>query len=145
MHLKHILRTEGQNVGIQKYGAGSRQWMATVCDGSPQKLFLGLVGELLFCQKCLLPVGDLQKHCQDRHDGAQLDGADLALEMDFILPLAGPGQVEKNLLTALVQVFWDLLGLDQFSKLNGVTIQLKDKRNICLIVPIITKQVTLSR
>ena len=35
---------ESLQVGIKKYRKGNREWLAMVCDGSPQKLFLGLVG-----------------------------------------------------------------------------------------------------
>ena len=86
-----------------------------VCDGSPQKLFLGLVGELVFCDICQVPVGDLDKHCQESHDGI-IPEDKLQLELDHILPLCGPGHVEKNLMTTTVQIIWNLIGLDEFSK-----------------------------
>ena len=109
--LKIILRKEGQNVGIKKYGTGTREWFATVCDGSPYKLFMGLVGELLFCKLCQLPVGDFTKHREESHNGV-LEWKDIELEMGHILPLAGPGHVEKNLMTAVLQVLWNIVGLD---------------------------------
>ena len=39
---KQILREESKKAGISKYGTGNRALLASVCDGSPLKLFLSL-------------------------------------------------------------------------------------------------------
>ena len=50
-----------------------------------------------------------QTPCDDNHDGELLDTPDLELELDHILCLSGPGHVEKNLMTAIIQVLWNLV------------------------------------
>ena len=37
------------------------------------------------------------------------------MEFDHVLPLCGPGHVEKNILSAAITVFWDLIGLEKIA------------------------------
>ena len=90
---KKILREESITAGISKYGSGSRSWLAFVCDGSPMKNFLSLQNVLFFCNLCNKPCGDMKKHVTDMHDGKTNS---IQLEFDHMLPLCGPGHVEKK-------------------------------------------------
>ena len=51
----------------------------------------------------------MKKHVNDKH-GGQTDH--ILVEFDHVLPLCGPGHVEKNILSAAISVLWDLIGLE---------------------------------
>ena len=112
--VKQIVREESKNVGISKYETGTRSWFALVCDGSPFKLLLSLFNVLFFCKVCKTPCGDLKKHINESHNGIASSDL-LQMEFDHVLPLCGPGHVEKNLLGATLSVLWDLIGLDKIA------------------------------
>ena len=109
---KKILREESVKAGISKYGAGKRSWFAFVCDGSPYKNFLSLFTVLFFCTSCKKPCGEMKKHVNDKH-GGKTDH--IQMEFDHVLPLCGPGHVEKNILGAAITVLWDLIGLEKIA------------------------------
>ena len=112
--VKKIVREQSKNVGIEKYESGSRSWFALVCDGSPFKLLLSLFNVLFFCKVCKCPCGELKKHMNEAHNGStELDI--IQMEFDHVLPLCGPGHVEKNLLGATLSVLWDLIGFDKIA------------------------------
>ena len=48
----------------------------------------------------------------DKH-GGQTDH--ILMEFDHVLPLCGPGHVEKNILSAAISVLWDLIGLEKIA------------------------------
>ena len=106
-----IIRNESKKAGVPKYGnGGERSWLAIVCDGSPYKLFLSLVHVLYFCTSCKLPCGELKKHIEEVHGGKK---DSIRREFDHVLPLCGPGHVEKNILSAAITVLWDLIGFEK--------------------------------
>ena len=109
---KKILREESIKAGISKYGSGSRSWLAFVCDGSPMKNFLSLFNVLFFCNLCNKPCGDLKKHVTELHEGKTNS---IQMEFDHLLPLCGPGHVEKNMLGAAITVLWDLIGFEKIA------------------------------
>ena len=111
---KHIIREESITSGIVKYGAGLRNWLAILCDGSPFKNFLALLQNLTFCRICKSPAGNTSKHLNEYHDGKK--GADnIELEFDHILPLNGAGHTEKLLMESVTKLMWDMIGLGKFS------------------------------
>ena len=83
-----------------------------MCDGSPFKLFLSLFNVLFFCKSCKLPCGELKKHIDEVHQGSK---DSIEMEFDHVLPLCGPGHVKKNILSAAITVFWDLIGLEKIA------------------------------
>ena len=97
---------------LLKYGAGKRSWFAFVCDGSPYKNFLSLFNILFFCKSCKVPCGEMKKHISEKH-GGKTD--DIQMEFDHVLPLCGPGHVEKNILSAAISVLWDLIGFEKIA------------------------------
>ena len=107
-----IIRNESIKAGISKYGSGERSWIAMVCDGSPFKLFLSLFNILYFCKICKLPCGELRKHVDEVH-GGQTDS--IQMEFDHVLPLCGPGHVEKNIISATLTVLWELIGFQKIA------------------------------
>ena len=110
---KKIIRNESKKAGVSKYGnGGERSWLAIVCDGAPYKLFLSLVHVLYFCTSCKLPCGELKKHIEEVHGGKK---DSIRMEFDHVLPLCGPGHVEKNILSAAITVLWDLIGLEKIA------------------------------
>ena len=109
---KMIIRNESIKADISKYGSGERSWIAMVCDGSPFKLFLSLFNILYFCKICKLPCGELRKHVDEVH-GGQTDS--IQMEFDHVLPLCGPGHVEKNIISATLTVLWELIGLEKIA------------------------------
>ena len=109
---KKIIRNESKKAGVSKYGDGKRSWLAIVCDGSPYKLFLSLVHVLYFCKSCKVPCGELKKHIEEVHGGKK---DSIRMEFDHVLPLCGPGHVEKNILSAAITVLWDLIGLEKIA------------------------------
>ena len=109
---KKIVREESIKAGISKYGAGKRSWFAFVCDGSPYKNFLSLFNILFFCKSCKVPCGEMKKHINEKH-GGKTD--DIQMEFDHVLPLCGPGHVEKNVLSAAISVLWNLIGFEKIA------------------------------
>ena len=109
---KQIIRNISKKAGISKYGSGKRSWLAVVCDGSPYKLFLSLFNVLYFCKSCKLPCGELKRHIDEVHGGKK---DSIRMEFDHVLPLCGPGHVEKNILSAAITVLWDLIGLGKIA------------------------------
>ena len=109
---KNIIRNESKKAGISKYGNGDRSWFTLVCDGSPFKLFLSLFNVLFFCKSCKLPCGEVKKHIDEVHNGKRNS---IQMEFDHVLPLCGPGHVEKNILSAAITVFWNLIGFEKFA------------------------------
>ena len=109
---KQIIRNISKKAGISKYGSGNRSWLAIVCDGSPYKLFLSLFNVLYFCKSCKLPCGELKRHIDEVHGGKK---DSIRMEFDHVLPLCGPGHVEKNILSAAITVLWDLIGLEKIA------------------------------
>ena len=60
-----------------------------------------------FCNSCKVPCEEVKKHIDEVHK----DNSDsIQMEFDHVLPLCGPGHVEKNLLGATITVLWDLIG-----------------------------------
>ena len=109
---KQIIRNESQKAGISKYGSGDRSWLTIVCDGSPFKLFLSLFNILFFCKSCKLPCGELKTHIDEVHGGRK---DSIEMEFDHVLPLCGPGHVEKTILSAAISVLWDLIGFQKIA------------------------------
>ena len=54
----------------------------------------------------------MKKHIDEIH-GGKTDS--VLMEFDHILPLCGPGHIEKNVLTATFTVLWDLIGFDKMA------------------------------
>ena len=54
-----------------------------------------------FCKSCKVPCGEMKKHISEKH-GGKTD--DIQMEFDHVLPLCGPGHVEKNVLSAAISV-----------------------------------------
>ena len=111
-----ILREECRNSGISKYGTGNRSWLAFVCDGSPFKLFISLFKVLFFSTRCKTLCGELKKHIDEVHKG---DKESIKIEFDHLLPLCGPGHVEKKLLSACKTVMWDLIGFEKIASVRN--------------------------
>ena len=97
---------------LSKYGNRNRSWLAIVCDGSPYKLFLSLFYVLFFCKSCKLPCGELKKHIDEVHGGKK---ESIQMEFDHVLPLCGPGHVEKSILGAAITVLWNLIGFEKIA------------------------------
>ena len=55
-----------------------------------------------------VPTGDMTKHFDEFHSGT-INTDSFCLELDHILPLNGPGHVEKKMLECVTQVLWDIL------------------------------------
>ena len=103
---KKNLREESIKAGISKYGAGKRSWFAFVCDGSPSKNFLSLFNVLFFCKSCKKPCGEMKKHVDEVHNGKTNS---IQMDFDHVLPLCGPGHVEKNVFGAAISDLWELI------------------------------------
>ena len=54
----------------------------------------------------------MKKHLNDKL-GGKTDH--IQMEFDHVLPLCGPGHVEKNILGAAITVLWDLIGLEKIA------------------------------
>ena len=54
----------------------------------------------------------MKKHIDDIHKGKK---DTVSLEFDHVLPLCGPGHVEKNILSATITVLWNLIGLENIA------------------------------
>ena len=54
----------------------------------------------------------MKKHIDDIHKGKK---DTVSLEFDHVLPLCGPGHVEKNILSATITVLWNLIGLQNIA------------------------------
>ena len=111
---KHIIREESISSCIVKYGAGLRNWLAILCDGSPFKNFLALLQILTFCRICKSPAGNTSKHLKEYHDGKK-DADKIELEFDHILPLNGAGHTEKLLMESVTKLMWHMIGLGKFA------------------------------
>ena len=67
---------------------------------------------LFFCRNCKLPCGDLKKHVDEVHGGRK---DSIQIEFDHVLPLCGPGHMEKTILSATIIVLWDLIGFEKIT------------------------------
>ena len=54
----------------------------------------------------------MKKHVKEIH-GGKTDS--IQMEFDHVLPLCGPGHVEKNVLGASITVLWDLIGFEKIA------------------------------
>ena len=56
----------------------------------------------------------MSKHCAEFHNGT-INTDMFCLELDHILPMNGPGHVEKKMLECVTKVLWDIIGLSEFA------------------------------
>ena len=70
------------------------------------------------------PVVNWKKHIDEIHGGTP---DSVLMEFDHILPLYGPGHVEKNVLTATITMLWDLI---RFEKM-AATCNFKSNFSMC--------------
>ena len=56
----------------------------------------------------------MSKHCDEFHNGT-INTDMFCLELDHILPMNGPGHVEKKMLECVTKVLWDIIGLSEFA------------------------------
>ena len=97
-----------QNLLKQAKDGELQKWKHIGFDSVPQQMALELIQSLIQCNDCL-EVFDVcetlkQQHCEQKHPYQNLDSLTFEMYFGKILLASGQGDMEKNLLLAIIQM-----------------------------------------
>lgn len=113
-----VLRKLGNNTGVEKYGTGTRQWLAVESDGLPFVLGSRVVENTMQCAICkesIFGVDAANAHSKKYHPTAHVT---YTKEFDWVLLQPGPGHIEMQMVKAFVKLSWEIFWEDMVELFN---------------------------